>query len=224
MSEGRIALVTGVGPGTGSAIVRRFAGDYRVAMLARNAERLKELEQGVPNTHAYPCDVADADALAATVEHVHVELGLPDVVIHNAVGGAFGDFLSIEPDVLARNFAVNTMALLHLGRLVAPGMIERGSGAIVCTGNTAAYRGKDFFAGFAPTKAAQRILAGVHGTLARAEGHPRRLRGHRCGHRPRVGRAVATPTRRTTITASRTTSPPKSGTLRTNRRARGPST
>ncbi|MYE25318.1 MAG: SDR family NAD(P)-dependent oxidoreductase [Gammaproteobacteria bacterium] len=159
MSEGRIALVTGVGPGTGSAIVRRFAGDYQVAMLARNAERLAAVEQNVPNTRAYPCDVSDADALAATVERVREELGLPDVVVHNAVGGAFGDFLSIDADVLERNFAVNVMALLHLGRLVAPGMVERGSGAIVCTGNTAAYRGKDFFAGFAPTKAAQRILA-----------------------------------------------------------------
>lgn len=38
-------------------------------------------------------------------------------------------------------------------------MIERGNGAIIVTGNTAARRGKDFFAAFAPTKAAQRILA-----------------------------------------------------------------
>ena len=31
----RVCLVTGVGPGTGSAVVRRFAADgYRVAMLA----------------------------------------------------------------------------------------------------------------------------------------------------------------------------------------------
>jgi NAD(P)-dependent dehydrogenase (short-subunit alcohol dehydrogenase family) len=32
----KVALVTGVGPGTGSAIVRRFAeGHYEVAMIAR---------------------------------------------------------------------------------------------------------------------------------------------------------------------------------------------
>lgn len=155
-----IALVTGVGPGTGSAIVRRFAAaGYGVAMLARNGERLAEVESAVEGTRAYPCDVADPEALAAAVARVREDLGLPDVVVHNAVGGAFGDFMTIDADVLARNFAVNTMALLHLGRLVAPAMIERGSGAIVCTGNTAAYRGKGFFAGFAPTKAAQRILA-----------------------------------------------------------------
>jgi NAD(P)-dependent dehydrogenase (short-subunit alcohol dehydrogenase family) len=37
-------------------------------------------------------------------------------------------------------------------------MIEAGRGAIVVTGNTSALRGKANFAGFAPSKAAQRVL------------------------------------------------------------------
>ncbi|HKC50073.1 MAG TPA: short-chain dehydrogenase, partial [Myxococcota bacterium] len=37
--------------------------------------------------------------------------------------------------------------------------VAAGGGAIVVTGNTSAWRGKAGFAGFAPTKAAQRILA-----------------------------------------------------------------
>ena len=41
-----LAVITGVGPGTGSALVRRFhQGGYRVAMLARSAERLQALAQ-----------------------------------------------------------------------------------------------------------------------------------------------------------------------------------
>ena len=51
------------------------------------------------------------------------------------------------------------MALLHLARRLAPAMVAAGGGAIVATGNTSALRGKANFAGFAPTKAAQRILA-----------------------------------------------------------------
>ena len=40
-----LAIVTGVGPGTGAALVRRFQeGGYQVAMLARNADRLRALE------------------------------------------------------------------------------------------------------------------------------------------------------------------------------------
>ena len=156
---GRVCLVTGVGWGTGAAIVRRFAADYQVAMLARNGERLATIAEQIPTAHAYPCDVADRAALAETLATVQADLGAPTVVVHNAVGGAFGEFQDIAPEVLEQNFAVNTLALLHLAQLLAPAMIERGRGSIICTGNTAAYRGKPGFAGFAPTKAAQRILA-----------------------------------------------------------------
>ena len=64
-----------------------------------------------------------------------------------------------DPAVLERNFQVNVMALLHLARHLTPAMVAAGEGAIVITGNTSALRGKANFAGFAPTKAAQRILA-----------------------------------------------------------------
>ena len=61
----KVCLVTGVGPGTGAALARRFAEGYAVAMLARNAERLAELEAEIPAARAYPCDVSDAAELAA---------------------------------------------------------------------------------------------------------------------------------------------------------------
>ncbi len=155
-----VALVTGVGPGTGAAIARRFAlGDYAVAMLARNRERLGGLEREIANSRAYPCDVTDEARLGSTIEAIRADLGTPRVLIHNAVGGAFGNFMEIDPEVLNRNFQVNTMALLHLARRLAPAMIEAGQGAIIASGNTSALRGRANFAGFAPTKAAQRILA-----------------------------------------------------------------
>lgn len=157
MSE-KVCLITGVGPGTGAALARCFAQGYRVAMLARNQERLSALEKEIPEARAFPCDVSNEAELRATFEKVTADWGAPEVVIHNAVGGAFGDFLEIDPEILNQNFQVNTMALLHLGRLAAGPMIEAGRGSIVITGNTATYRGKSFFAGFAPTKAAQRIL------------------------------------------------------------------
>jgi NAD(P)-dependent dehydrogenase (short-subunit alcohol dehydrogenase family) len=158
--DGRIALVTGVGPGTGTALVRRFAADgYRVAMLARNAERLDALAAELPGARAYPVDVTDTQALARVLDAIDTELGTPDVVAHNAVGGAFGTFLEVEPAVLERNFQVNVMAFLHLARRFAPAMVSRGEGVILATGNTSALRGKANFAAFVPTKAAQRILA-----------------------------------------------------------------
>jgi len=143
-----------------ASVVRRFArGGYAVAMLARSRERLTALQQEIPNTRSYPCDVTDEAQLDAAIEAIRAGLGAPTVLIHNAVGGAFGNFMQIEPEVLNRNFQVNTMALLYLARRLAPAMVEAGEGAIIASGNTSALRGKSNFAGFAPTKAAQRILA-----------------------------------------------------------------
>lgn len=155
-----VCLISGVGPGTGSALARRFAaGGYHVAMLARDTERLSALEREISGAKGYPCDVSDPAQIEDAVTRSERDLGPTSVLIHNAVGGTFGSFLDIDPKVLNQNFQVNTMGLLHLARRVAPAMAAASKGAILVTGNTSALRGKAGFAGFAPTKAAQRILA-----------------------------------------------------------------
>ena len=157
-----VCLVTGVGPdrGTGAEIVRRFAtGGYRVAMLARNADRLSELEESIPGNMAFPCDVADLDALVTTIGRVKRQLGSARIVIHNAVRSARCSFLDLDPSDLEKNFRVNTTALLYLARETVPDMLAAGEGAIMVTGNTSATRGRAEWGFFASTKAAQRILA-----------------------------------------------------------------
>ncbi len=124
-------------------------------MIARDVERLAALEAEIPDAFAAPCDVTDRAALQDVIQRV----GPPKVVVHNAVGGAFGKFIETDPATLQRNFEINTTALLHLAQLTTPAMIAAGGGALIVTGNTSALRGKPNFAGFAPTKAAQRILA-----------------------------------------------------------------
>ena len=155
----KVCVITGVGPGTGTALVERFIeGGYDVAMIARSQDRLVALSEQHEKAHAYPCDVLETDRLQDTLVRIKSDLGSPSVLIHNAVGGAFGDFMEVDPKSLQLNFDINTMAMLHLARMVAPDMIAAGSGAILATGNTSAYRGIANYAAFAPTKAAQRIL------------------------------------------------------------------
>ncbi len=156
----RVCAVFGAGPGTGRAIAERFAADgYRVAMVARNADRLHEFESAIDGSKGYACDVTDTDALQRTYHAIQSDLGNPRVAVQNAVGGSFGDFMTIDPETLRNNFEVNTMGLLHIARLAVPPMIEAGDGVLIATGNTSAHRGVANFAAFAPTKAAQRILA-----------------------------------------------------------------
>jgi NADP-dependent 3-hydroxy acid dehydrogenase YdfG len=155
-----VALVTGVGPGTGSALARRFtAGGYRCALMARDRSRLEVLAAELPGSLVVPCDVRDAEALAEAHARIVASLGHPGVVLHNAVLGVRGDFLTVDPRQMQRALEVNVMGLLHVARLFAPAMVAAGRGAIVVTGNTSAHRGRAQFAGLAPTKAAQRILA-----------------------------------------------------------------
>ena len=155
-----VCLITGVGDATGAALARRFAaGGYRVAMLARSESRLRSLERDIPGSRAFPCDVGDLPALTQTVDIVRSDMGAPTVLIHNAVAHSFETFLDADPADLERNFRVNTTSLLYLARALAPDMIREGHGAIMVTGNTASHRGVPQYALFAPTKAAQRILA-----------------------------------------------------------------
>ena len=159
MSE-PVCLITGVGDATGAALVRRFAaGGYRVAMIARNAGRLAALEREVEGARAFVCDLGDIGALTAAVADIRVTMGPPAVLVHNAVAHTFDSFLDADPEDLERNFRVNATALLYLARAVVPEMIDAGHGAIMVTGNTASHRGVPNYALFAPTKAAQRILA-----------------------------------------------------------------
>ena len=154
-----VVLVTGVGPGTGKAIVERFAASgYSVAMLARSAQRLNDIAQATPNTHPFVCDVSDADRLSAVLEEIRQQLGTPKIVIHNAVGAERGTYLDVDAEKMRAAFEINTMALLSMAKQLVPDMQASGGGALIATGNTSAYRGKARFAGFAPTKAAQRIL------------------------------------------------------------------
>ena len=120
-----LCIVTGVGDATGAAIVRRFVdGGYRVAMIARNRERLARLEQELDAAFVYPCDVGDLDALELTIATIKRELGSARVLVHNAVAHTFGTFLESDPAELERNFRVNTTALLYMARALAPDMIE----------------------------------------------------------------------------------------------------
>ncbi len=49
-----VCLITGAGDSTGAATARRFAqGGYRVALLARAADRLQRLEEAIEGARGY---------------------------------------------------------------------------------------------------------------------------------------------------------------------------
>jgi NAD(P)-dependent dehydrogenase (short-subunit alcohol dehydrogenase family) len=176
-----VCAITGVGPGTGAALSRRFAAaGYRVAMLARSADRLRELEGAIPASRGYAVDVGDAASVQDGFARIRSELGTVEVLLHNAGSGVFGDVLSATPELFEQAWRVNALGLFLCSRAVIPDMLAAGRGAIVVTGATASLRGGANFAAFASAKAAQRSLAqsmarrlgpqGIHVALAIVDG------------------------------------------------------
>ena len=155
-----ICMITGLGEGTGGYTAKKFSKEgYRIAMLARSAERLKRFEKELEGSKGYVCDVSNIDHLKETCSQIKKDMGSPEVLIHNAVKGNFEKLLDGKPEWLEENFRINTTSLMYLAHELIPDMIKSKKGVIIVTGNTAAKRGIANTPYFAPTKAAQRILA-----------------------------------------------------------------
>ena len=152
-----VAIVAGVGPGTGAALAKRFRADgYRLALLARGIGFGTELAAEFGDARAYACDAA---SVGSAMEAVRRDLGEADVLLFNAGSGSWGDIEAITPEQFEQSWRVNALGSFLLSQAVIPAMKVKGSGAIVFTGATASVRGGPRTAAFAPAKAAQRSLA-----------------------------------------------------------------
>jgi len=160
MSNARVAVVAGAGPGNGTALAERFAAaGYRVALLAREQRHVDEIAGRIDGSRGYACDVGDPASVASCFKSIETELGTVDALLYNAGSGVFADVEGITPAQFEQSWRVNAYGALLCSRAVIPAMRARGAGSIVFIGATASRRGGKNTAAFAPAKAAQRSLA-----------------------------------------------------------------
>ena len=130
----KTALVTGAAGGMGAAITERLcAKGLTVHALSRNAEKLKELEDrfgAIPQV----VDVTDTDALTDLLADIEI-----DILVNNAGVSRPGSILQSNAFDIDEQIDVNLRAVLHLSRLVLPGMMERDRGHIVNIGSMAGH-------------------------------------------------------------------------------------
>lgn len=163
-----VCAIVGAGPGNGSALAQKFAAaGYRVALLARDHDRLAELATTLPGAAAYHCDVSSPESITAAFAAIEGEMGQVGTLIYNPGKGVWGDALSVTPQVFETAWRVNTFGAFLCAQRVLPAMIAAASGAIVFMGATASRRGGAQTAAFAAAKGGQRLLAE---SLARAYG------------------------------------------------------
>jgi len=122
----RTALVTGASTGIGAQLVQRLTeGGLAVHAVARDEQRLKELAD---RTGAVPhvLDLADTTALEDLVSTLEV-----DVLANVAGVSRMGNILGASRQDIDNMVEINLTSVLHLVRLLLPGMTERDRGHIV---------------------------------------------------------------------------------------------
>ena len=150
----------GIGPRNGEAIARKFSDEgYALALLSRSTDYSKKLAAELGDAQAYACDAADPASIESAFARITEDLGDVDVLIYNAGSGSWKTVEEVSVEDFTRGFNINALGALVASQQVIPAMKAKGAGSIVFVGATASLRGVPFTAGFAPAKAAQRILA-----------------------------------------------------------------
>jgi NADP-dependent 3-hydroxy acid dehydrogenase YdfG len=74
-----IAIIAGVGPGTGAAVARKFAADYPVVLLSRSEENYKDLAKEINDKGGkaigISTDVSDAKSVQNAADTIKKEFG-----------------------------------------------------------------------------------------------------------------------------------------------------
>jgi short-subunit dehydrogenase len=130
--------IFGAGPGLGVSAARRFGKEgFRIALVSRSADRLKSFvddlaAEGI-EAAAFPADLGDRSAHRGVVEAIIGRFGTIDVAVINGIADftTFRPVLEIDAESMLDVMNGMVFAPLSLSRLVVPGMIERGDGAVL---------------------------------------------------------------------------------------------
>ena len=147
------ALVTGASSGIGEQFARQLAArGWELVLVARRADRLEALAEGLPTTaQAIPCDLAtEAASLREKVAELGVDVGL---LVNNAGFGTSGPFLDHDPARDAEQVRLNCEAIVTLAHGFLPPMVERGRGGIINVASTAGMQPLPYESVYAATKA-----------------------------------------------------------------------
>lgn len=161
------ALIVGASSGIGEALARAMAAQgYRVALVARRADRLDALCQEIATAHgtgralAYPCDVRDYDAAPELFARIHSDLeanGALSAVIYNAgvmPEGRAGVWTFEEE---RETIETNLLGAMRWLTLAAPILRMQRNGALVGISSVAGDRGRRGNAAYQASKAALSI-------------------------------------------------------------------
>ena len=159
-----VAAIVGVGEGLGYALGKRFAAaGFKVALAARNAERIERLAEAIVENGgqalALPADARDERSVMELFERLESDHGPVEVASFNAGAMYRSPIAEMPADMFEEVWRAGCYAGFLVGREAARRMTPRGRGTILFTGATASLRGGANFAAFAAAKNGLRALA-----------------------------------------------------------------
>src|SRR5438045_9000878 len=157
----RVAIVAGVGPCLGAAVVRKLASEEcSIGMLARSPEFIGKLATEIGrDALAIPTDISNPKQVAAAFRKVRQQLGPVEILIANASGSIGKGLMETTPEQFEQSWRTSVCGAFLCSREAVLDMLERGAGAMLFTGATSSVRGRDGAVAFSSAKFAVRGLA-----------------------------------------------------------------
>jgi short-subunit dehydrogenase len=158
-SSSSAALVTGASAGIGAEIARELARrGHGLVLVARRKQRLTELADELSSQHGIRAEVISCDvgrpAARGRLAGQVADLGLQvDILVNNAGFATGGPFHASDPERELEQVRVLVEAVVAMTSAFLPGMVERGSGAILNVASTAAMQPLPYAAGYSAAKA-----------------------------------------------------------------------
>ena len=155
----RTAIVTGASSGIGREIARELARrGLGLTLVARREARLRELADELAGAYdvgveVVAADLTDAAAREGVLAAVAGAGAVPTVLVNAAGLSTVGPVHRSDPAGELAMIRTDVEAVAHLCSLVLPGMVERGSGALLNVASTAAFQPMPGQAGYGASKA-----------------------------------------------------------------------
>ena len=171
--EGRVAIVTGVGPGIGREAALALAREGAdVALGARTEERLREVAVEIEalgrKALVVPTNIAKEEECRAMADACVQAFGRVDALVQNAFKQP--PMRRIEDEDAKeweRSFRINVIGSMSMAKAVLPAMKEQKSGSIVFVSSLSARNADITLGAYSAAKAA---LLSVARTMAREWG------------------------------------------------------